>query len=360
MYFNDKSRKPKRKCVSLKTSRKEVAIARARKLELEYAKGTFDPWNPSDQREILTYTEATEKFIEDKDHLRPKSILAYQEALRGLERLLPPNLPLHAIRSHNIREYVKNPSISSASQRHRFRHLRAFFNWCLERGILEKSPLKGIRLPKQEKRVADFFTVEQFERLIAAILADFKLKRRDGYARDGEIGWLVNLVILAVWTGLRLGELCSLKWNAIDLDNGFLTVKNSSDFRTKTGHERRVPLVGDALKLIQRLHTERMDDQDGHVLIYANGKPLVPSYASKRFKKYVRLARLPEHFRFHSLRHTCASWLVMKGVSLPIVQSILGHSSIQVTERYAHLAPDVVRAAMQRAFELTDSSAQEY
>lgn len=80
------------------------------------------------------------------------------------------------------------------------------------------------------------------------------------------------------------------------------------------------------------------------------GGPLDPSYASKRFKYYVRASSLPESIRFHSLRHTCASWLVMRGVNLRIVQAVLGRSDIQVTQQYAHLAPDVMKAAIHQAF----------
>lgn len=65
---------------------------------------------------------------------------------------------------------------------------------------------------------------------------------------------------------------------------------------------------------------------------------------------YVREANLSEKYRFHSLRHTCASWLVQRGISLPIVQAILGHRDVRVTQRYAHLAPDVMTSAMQQAF----------
>ncbi len=73
-------------------------------------------------------------------------------------------------------------------------------------------------------------------------------------------------------------------------------------------------------------------------------------YVSKRFLHYRRLAKLPEGISFHNLRHTCASWLVMRGVPLSVVQYILGHSAIVVTQRYAHLAPDAVQREMLRAF----------
>lgn len=60
--------------------------------------------------------------------------------------------------------------------------------------------------------------------------------------------------------------------------------------------------------------------------------------------------KLADGIRFHSLRHTCASWLVMRGVPLSVVQAMLGHSSIQVTQRYAHLAPKSFKDGIERAF----------
>ena len=69
------------------------------------------------------------------------------------------------------------------------------------------------------------------------------------------------------------------------------------------------------------------------------------------FKKYVRLAKLPERISFHNLRHTCTSWMVQRGVSLPIVRAVLGHSDVKVTQKYAHLAPDVMKAGIQQAFD---------
>ena len=102
--------------------------------------------------------------------------------------------------------------------------------------------------------------------------------------------------------------------------------------------------------MLQRLSTGHSRELCGYVLTGTGGGKLNQSYASKRFKYYVRLAKLPENIRFHSLRHTCASWLVQRGVSLPIVQAILGHSDVRVTQKYAHLAPDVMQAAMQQAF----------
>ena len=196
----------------------------------------------------------------------------------------------------------------------------------------------------------EFLTPTQLERLLAAIEADYVMKRAAKQARPGQILWLTDVVKVAVCTGMRLGELVNLRWSWVDFETGFIVIRRSADFIPKSGDERAIPLVGDALEVLTRFAERRDDDLDGYVLRGVGGGQLNSNFASHRFKHYVRLAKLPENIRFHSLRHTCASWLVQRGVSLPIVQAILGHSTIQVTQRYAHLAPDVMQAAMLHAF----------
>lgn len=88
--------------------------------------------------------------------------------------------------------------------------------------------------------------------------------------------------------------------------------------------------------------------------VFLDGRdlPPKPSRMSKRFKFYVRKAKLPERERlsFHNLRHTTGSWLAMQGVPMRVIQQILGHSTIQVTERYSHLSPEVLVKAMEETF----------
>ena len=120
-------------------------------------------------------------------------------------------------------------------------------------------------------------------------------------------------------------------------------------FVTKGGDERALPLTGDTESILKRKNAERTNEQDDYVFKGVRGNRLHGPFVSRRFKRYVRLAKLPENINFHALRHTFASWLVQRGVALPIVQVVLGHSSINVTQRYAHLAPDVVEAAIKSA-----------
>jgi integrase len=145
-----------------------------------------------------------------------------------------------------------------------------------------------------------------------------------------------------------VSELTNLRWEHVDLERGRLLVRNGEGFKTKSGQDRAVPLVGVAKRTLKDLRDSQSHDQP-HVFVGAQGRKLCPQYVSKRFRHYRRMAGLPEEIHFHSLRHTCASWLAEKGVPLPVIQRVLGHSTISMTLRYAHLSPDVVQAEMLRA-----------
>jgi len=232
------------------------------------------------------------------------------------------------------------------------------FRWSAENGLISRNPLADFRPPREEERVPEYISPKQLERLLAAIDADASIRLvGNKVVRDEQ--WLKDLVLVAVGTGLRMGELISLRWEAVDFESRFITVRNSHGFRTKSGKERRVYLVGDALDVIRRRFDEVGPRVSDFVLVDDKNHPVDPIKASKRFKYYVRLAKLPDHIRFHSLRHTTASWLVMSGVSLVVVQLVLGHSTIAVTQRYAHLEPESMKKAMERAFEPKASSGVE-
>ena len=167
--------------------------------------------------------------------------------------------------------------------------------------------------------------------------------------------WLVDVVRFAVGTGLRLGELCNLRWSAVNLTTGFLAVKNANGFKTKTRHERPVYVTGEAREVLERLNQARTSEADDYVFKGTSKQEgskdkLNEEYVSKRLLYYARKAKLHDGIHFHSLRHTFASWLVMGGMDLYKVKELLGHASIETTMRYAHLAPKVFKDEMERIF----------
>jgi integrase len=170
------------------------------------------------------------------------------------------------------------------------------------------------------------------------------------YRGSAKTLWLTHRIEFACYTGLRRSELERLRWRDVGLDSGHLTVRNDELGTTKSGAERRVPIVGKAEEILLNLQDTDNPSPTDFVFTSGAGRPLDGHYVSKRFRRYRKLAGLPDEICFHSCRHTCASWLVIKGVSLYVVKEVLGHSSIEVTQRYAHLAPDSMREEMLRAF----------
>lgn len=144
------------------------------------------------------------------------------------------------------------------------------------------------------------------------------------------------IVITALNTGLRKEEILSLKWTKnIDLRNGFINLLD-----TKNGERREVPIN----KTLQRALNgiiRRIDSP--YVFIDKNGKRF--GNVRKSFESALKRSKI-EEFRFHDLRHTFASQLVMAGVDITTVKVLLGHKSLSMTMRYAHLAPSHITRAV--------------
>lgn len=346
--FKDVTRRPKEKWVPLRVTLKSAAKLKFNDLQRRWAdpNDPFDPWQPKDAVvRTLTMPEAVEAFLQSRSHRRPWTLRKYRSYLSMFARTLPAGMLLSNIDADNIRPFVWERGIAPNGLRARARHLKAFFSWAVKVGHLSVSPMVDVELPREEKKLPVYLTPEDVQRILRAIEADYDMKAAEGQAQPGEILWLRDVIVLAVSTGLRRSELCNLTWEAVNLEDRMLTVGHGH--ATKSHHQRPVPLAPPALDVLHTLHTP---DASGYVIPGRRGGKLNGDYVGKCLKKYARLAKLPENVNFHALRHTCASWLTMNGVPLRVVQEILGHSSVQVTERYSHLAPGAMRAAVESTF----------
>lgn len=350
--FYDSSRSPKRKQIPLRVTRKRIARKKLAELEEMYEAGDFDPWTDSSDRGRLSAPEAVERFLDAKaGTVRERTLGTYRQQLEAWLRTLPPGLMLHTARAKHIRPYVLADGVSNATQRKRYRHLQAFFNWHDDKGTISDNPMAGVVKPKAKKKQPAFLSPDELDRLLQCIDVHAETVETP-HSGPPDVAWLKHVIRVAVCTGLRRGELMNLRWRDIDLSQRLLTVRNRDGFTTKSGHERTVPLRSDALDTLHALHAERSPDPTDPVFIDRTGAAVKPNRATRRFKFFVRKAMLKdrEDLSFHSLRHTCGAWLASGGVPLRVVQEILGHSSINVTEIYSHLQPDVMGDAMERAF----------
>lgn len=215
-------------------------------------------------------------------------------------------------------------------------------------GLIPANPAAGVRVPKKA-RDTDAWTYLDADEIFAA------LSNCDSAMQSAIVG-------VAIFTGLRAGELWGLRWCDVRLEGNrpHLHVCKSYRGPTKGGRPRAVPLLSPAIGALRMWHREAPGI--GEALVFpAEGRRRRDGRTGCHSKGYdagwsklrVR-ARIERNVRFHDLRHTCASHLVMGSWTpapwrLEDVRDVLGHKSITTTERYAHLAPDRLHGLAERA-----------
>jgi len=197
--------------------------------------------------------------------------------------------------------------------------LRAMFNKAIEWQLFEgRNPASGVKFYKLDNKRLRYLEKEEIRRL---------LSNCEGHLRD--------IVEFAINTGMRKGEIFNLKWHDVDWNNGLIHL-----LKTKNSEKREVP-INDAVKDI--LARVKKDPNSAYVFSSFNSKPF--NDIKKSFYTALKKSGI-ENFRFHDLRHTFASQLVMAGVDLLTVKELLGHKGIEMTLRYSHLSCDHKKRAV--------------
>ena len=179
---------------------------------------------------------------------------------------------------------------------------------------LETNPMRRVRKLKEPRGRVRILSDKERDSLLTA-------------CRKDEDRRLYPLVVLALSTGARRGELVSLRWADVNLKNGTAVLHN-----TKNDERRSLPLTGHALEEMKQLGRVRRLDTD-YVFANAGGDPLFPRKAWERAVKEAKL----KDFRYHDLRHSAASYLAMSGATLAEIAEVLGHKTLAMVKRYSHL-----------------------
>ncbi len=161
--------------------------------------------------------------------------------------------------------------------------------------------------------------------------------------------WLKSIVLTAIHTGMRKGELLGLTWNCVDMTHGFIRLK-----QTKNGKARALPFNETLWSLFSRLRTRQDVPWVFHDTEGSRWNDI-----RHPFGWACEAAGLTD-FHFHDLRHTFASWLIMRGVPLATVSNLLGHTSPTMTLRYAHLSPKHLTSAVRVLDSTSDCSLDSY
>jgi len=295
-----------------------------------------------------------------KAHLKSADFQLARVRSDFADRLDQPLHDFNPFMVEGIRQNWKKGGMQPRSINRDMQRLQSVLSRAVEWGVIDKHPLAGLKPLKFDKTGRVRFLTAAEETALRKGLVDREERLRQArirfntwrIARDrkplperqGELlDHLRPLVLLALNTGLRRGELLGLTWGSVNFAAKLLTVTAAT---AKSGHTRRVPLNAEALSVLKAWH-ERRGKPSADALVF-------PGPTGERMKRIdtswdslVKGAGL-KNFRLHDCRHHFASKLVQAGVDLYTVKELLGHSEIAMTEKYSHLAPDNLRAAVEK------------
>jgi integrase len=191
---------------------------------------------------------------------------------------------------------------------------------------IDENPIYKVTKPKEPRGRVRFLDDDERRRLICACKMSSNL-------------YLYQIVILAISTGMRRSEILNLTWKDVDLEKGRIVLQ-----QTKNGDRRLIPVTGLALNLLKENYAKR--DQNIKFLFpsLTSSKPIDLRFAWEQVLKQAQI----EEFKFHDLRHSCASYLAMSGASLAEIAEVLGHRTLNMVKRYAHLSEAHTSAVVSR------------
>jgi integrase len=195
-----------------------------------------------------------------------------------------------------------------------------------EWGWIEDNPVLKVTKPTEPRGRVRFLSDKEREALLSACL-------------ESSNPWLYTAVVVALSTGMRKGELMGLTWADVDLQAGRITLHD-----TKNGERRVVPLAGPALALLRDHSKVRRLDTE---LVFPGARKDTPIDLRAPWESALKRAGI-EDFRWHDLRHSTASYLAMNGASLAEIAEVLGHKTLQMVKRYAHLSEAHTASVVER------------
>lgn len=233
-------------------------------------------------------------------------------------------------RSYLSSLYKKNNSRSSVARK--LAVLRSFYKFLCREGFINKNIVKSITIPKQDKKIPSFLTIDETFHL---------LKQPD----EKNLPGLRDKSILELFyaTGIRIGELVSLNIEDVNFDLRLIKIKG------KGKKERVVPVNKSTTNILARFIEKRKNMELKKNIIMTGASPLFTNFRCKRITdrgvrnilvKYIYKGNISKNVSPHSLRHSFATHLLEMGADLRVIQELLGHSSLSTTQKYSHINTD--------------------
>lgn len=307
------------------------------------AAGTFEA---PEATVVMTLAAFKERYFRDHVSRLKASSQDYQERIWRVFMPVLGDLPLDRIDAEALAtltrtlqqprdpEKADSRGLSAKTINNALSAVRTALSHAAEWGLIASVP--KVRWLRVAQSKFAFFDFEEAARLLAA-------------AAKEPMG---AMVVVALRTGLRIGELLALQWSDVSIERKQIVVSRSVWWKggvaheagTKSGKVRTVPLTADALAAL-KAHKPAAE-RTGYVFTDAEGKQLAQTQVVWLLWRLEDAAGL-KRSGWHITRHTFCSHLAMRGVALPAIKELAGHAQISTTMRYAHLAPDHLRAAIE-------------
>jgi integrase/recombinase XerD len=279
-----------------------------------------------------SYRRGFEAFLRLEKSLSPNSVEAYRHDIEKLTSYLeensiavqPAGLTLQHLQG--FLKWLNQTSLNARSQMRIISGIRAFYKYLLLENLVTDDPTQLLDMPRTGRKLPEFLTINEIERLIGAI----DLSKPEGERNKAMIETLYGC-------GLRVSELVNLKISSIYFNEGFMRISGKGD------KERLVPFGGKALKQISlyiheiRSHAKIKKGNEDFLFLNRRGTKLTREMIFTIIKELALIAGIHKTIGPHTLRHSFATHLVEGGADLRAVQEMLGHASITTTEIYTHL-----------------------
>lgn len=279
-----------------------------------------------EEKKILFEDYAKEYLVYSKAN---KSLSTYRRDTVSFNNLVPAfrGLYLFEINPQIVEKYriERLKEVEPATVNRETGCLRNMYSKAITWGYTKRNPVKEVKNLKEPPGRVRYLELREIEALFKAI---DRLPRGSG-------NYLRPIVLMALNTGMRKGEILNLKWRDLDLEGRKITILIS-----KNNEVRTVPLndtLYRELKSIKKHHESEY--------VFSNGNGDAFGNVRKSFESALKIAGI-ENFTFHDLRHTFASHLVMGGCNLRTVQQLMGHKDIKMTMRYSHLSGEHLQEAV--------------
>lgn len=305
---------------------------------------------PEPAKEI-SVAELCERFLSEYASPRIKDLDRYRRAGRyAIKPVLElvgriPITQLNRLTLERLRDTLSRRCAANTVRYH-LRPLGTALSWGVRQGLLSHSPLSGMERPRAAHSL-EYLSREEAGKLLAEAERQARSAQRPG-------DWCRFIgIALGLYAGLRRGEIFGLRWQDVDVNGGRLTIVRSYKLLPKSNKPRYLPLPTVLVPLLKEWRTRCPETAERLVCPVFNrgkwGMSTIALKGSHSLQALFRAADRPVPTRpWHALRHTYASHYVMAGGNIMVLRQLLGHSSVETTQIYAHLAPDFLAAEANR------------